>query len=103
MYFFCFTRNTACNTLQGNYDGTLFPRNISKNEVFKYYRKCFCRTLPIEFTHEGKLDGVKAYWFKLADHAFESKYDDPETSCFCPKKQCMKRGLGNITPCYWSK
>uniref|UniRef100_A0A336M449 CSON002530 protein n=1 Tax=Culicoides sonorensis TaxID=179676 RepID=A0A336M449_CULSO len=96
------TQNTGCNTLRGNYDGTLFPRNISKNEVFKYYRKCFCRTLPIEFTHEGMLDGVEAYWFKLADHAFESKYDDPETACFCKKKQCMKKGLGNITPCYWN-
>lgn len=98
-----FNRNTGCNTLRGNYDGTLFPRNISKNEVFKYYRKCFCRTLPIEFTHEGMMDGVEAYWFKLADHAFESRYDDPETACFCKKKQCMKKGLGNITPCYWSE
>ncbi|XP_063706007.1 scavenger receptor class B member 1 [Culicoides brevitarsis] len=95
-------KNTGCNTLRGNYDGTLFPRNISKNEVFKYYRKCFCRTLPIEFTHEGMMDGVEAYWFKLADHAFESRYDDPETACFCKKKQCMKKGLGNITPCYWN-
>lgn len=49
------------------------------------------------------MDGVEAYWFKLADHAFESRYDDPETACFCKKKQCMKKGLGNITPCYWSK
>lgn len=74
------------------------------NEKFKFYRKAFCRTLPIQFVQSGKQYGYDAYWFKLADNAFDDSLDDPETKCYCRgEKTCMKRGLGNITPCYYSK
>lgn len=46
--------NKPCNTLRGAYDGILFPRNISKSEVFNFYRKAFCRTLPIKYSHASK-------------------------------------------------
>lgn len=88
-----FSRNSACNTLQGAYDGTLFPKNISHNEKFKVYRKAFCRTLPIHYSHSGKQYGIDAFWFKLSDNAFDDSLDDPDTMCFCSKeKTCMKRG-----------
>lgn len=96
--------HSQCNTLQGAYDGTLFPKNISRNEKFKVYRKAFCRTLPIHYDHSGLQYGIEAYWFKLSENAFDDSLDDPETMCFCNKdRTCMKRGLGNITPCYYSK
>lgn len=82
----------------------MFPKNISKTEKFKVFRKAFCRTLPIEYSHSGTEYGVNAYWFKLADNAFDDTLEDPDTMCYCSKdKTCMKRGLGNITPCYYSK
>lgn len=92
-----------CNTLRGTYDGTLFPQNISQNEEFRVYRKAFCRTLPIRFDHAGEIDGLQAYYFELAENAFDSDIDDPTSSCFCSKGKCLKKGLGNITPCYYSK
>lgn len=98
-----FNRNSPCNTLQGSYDGILFPRNISKTEVFNVYRKTFCRNLPIQFSHEARIYGYDGYWFKLADNAFDSYNDDPASSCYCDNKQCLKKGLGNISPCYYSK
>ncbi|CRK92365.1 CLUMA_CG005909, isoform A [Clunio marinus] len=95
--------NTQCNTLRGVYDGTLFPKNISKTDGFRVYRKAFCRTLPIQYSHSGRQYGIEGYWFKLSDNAFHDSIDDPETSCYCSKeKTCMKRGLGNITPCYYN-
>lgn len=96
-------RNSVCNTLRGAYDGTIFPQNISKNEEFRVYRKAFCRTLPIRFDHAGELDGLEAYFFELAENAFDSDMDDPNSSCFCTDTKCLKKGLGNITPCYYSK
>lgn len=82
----------------------MFPRNIQKNETLKLYRKAFCRTLPIHFSHSGKHNGIEAYWFKLADNVFDDSLDDPESMCYCRgEKTCMKKGLGNITPCYYSK
>ena len=89
--------------MTGAYDGSLFPQNISQNEVFRVYRKAFCRTLPIKFTHTGKQDGLDAYWFALADNAFDDDIDDETSSCYCNSGQCLKKGLGNITPCYFSK
>ncbi|CAO1422491.1 unnamed protein product [Diamesa tonsa] len=95
--------NIECNTLRGCYDGTLFPKSIKKNETFKVYRKAFCRTLPIKYTHSGEHNGIEAYWFSLADNAFDDSEVDPASMCYCNKgKKCMKRGLGNITPCYYN-
>ncbi|XP_019554001.1 scavenger receptor class B member 1 [Aedes albopictus] len=95
-------RNTPCNTLQGSYDGTVFPRNISKTEIFKVYRKAFCRTLPIAFEREGMHDGIKAYWFSIQENAFESSVDDPYTSCYCRNGNCLPKGLGDLSPCWYN-
>ncbi|XP_061505883.1 scavenger receptor class B member 1 isoform X1 [Anopheles gambiae] len=95
-------RNTPCNTLQGSYDGSVFPRNISKTEVFKVYRKAFCRTLPIAFEREGEVDGIKAYWFSIKENAFESSMDDPYTSCYCKNNRCLPKGLGDLSPCWYN-
>lgn len=96
-------RNLECNTIRGAYDGTLFPQNITETEVFNVYRKAFCRTLAITYSHAGRLNGLEAYWFTLADDAFENSLDDPKSSCYCLDNKCLKKGLGNITPCYYSK
>ncbi|XP_055847864.1 lysosome membrane protein 2 [Episyrphus balteatus] len=94
--------NTACNTLQGSFDGTLFPKNMSRGDTFRVYRKAFCRTLPVIYSHPGTLDGVDAYFFKLAEYAFDTNASDSQTACFCKDKMCLKKGLGKITPCYYN-
>lgn len=94
---------TNCNSIHGTYDGTLFPRNMTKGETFRIYRKAFCRTLPIVYSHPGVVDGIEAYYFKLHEKAFDSDITDPDSSCFCVNRKCLKKGLGNITPCYYSK
>lgn len=64
----------------------------------------FCRTLPIEYSHAGSEYGLDANFFKLTDNAFDDSVDDPNSSCYCSQeKTCMKKGLGNITPCYYRK
>lgn len=94
----------SCNMVQGTFDGTLFPKNVSKNEKFKIYRKAFCRLLPIYFSHSGKLFGLDAYWFELSENAFYDRPEDPDTKCFCASEnKCLRKGLGNISPCYFSE
>lgn len=94
----------TCNTVNGTYDGSLFPKNVTKNEKFKMYRKAFCRLFPIYFSHAGKLHGIDAYWFELSENAFYDQSDDDDTSCFCESENsCLRKGLGNIAPCYFSK
>ncbi|XP_054726969.1 scavenger receptor class B member 1 [Anastrepha obliqua] len=93
---------TPCNTLRGTYDGTLFPRNIHKGETFRVYRKAFCRSLPIQYSHPETVNGFKGYKFKLKENAFDSDLGDEETSCYCKNRRCLKKGLGNIAPCYYN-
>lgn len=94
----------TCNTVNGTYDGSLFPKNVTKNEKFKMYRKAFCRLFPIYFSHAGKLHGIDAYWFELSENAFYDQSVDDDTSCFCESENsCLRKGLGNIAPCYFSK
>uniref|UniRef100_A0A182IB07 Uncharacterized protein n=1 Tax=Anopheles arabiensis TaxID=7173 RepID=A0A182IB07_ANOAR len=71
-------------------------------EVFKVYRKAFCRTLPIAFEREGEVDGIKAYWFSIKENAFESSMDDPYTSCYCKNNRCLPKGLGDLSPCWYN-
>lgn len=90
--------------IQGAYDGSMFPKNVTKSEKFKIYRKAFCRHLPILYSHSGKISGVDAYWFELSEKAFYDRMDDNDTKCFCEtESSCLKKGLGNIAPCYYSK
>lgn len=87
--------------MQGACDSTLYPSNISKNAEFKIYRRAFCRLLPVYFSEEGKMSGLDAYWFELSENAFYDHPDDPITHCFCgTESKCLKKGLGNISPCY---
>jgi hypothetical protein len=51
---------------------------------------------------EGLRNGIKSYWFSLDINAFNDNMNDSNSNCYCEKK-CMKYGLGNITPCYYSK
>ncbi|XP_059219774.1 scavenger receptor class B member 1 [Stomoxys calcitrans] len=93
---------TNCNGIRGAYDVTLFPRSIKKGQTFRFYRKAFCRTLPMTFTTTGKIDGIDAYHFELDDKAFDSNWTDVNSSCFCTNKKCLKKGLASITPCYYN-
>lgn len=86
------------------FDGSLFPKNVTKMEKFKMYRRAFCRVLPIYYSHSGSLFGLDAYWFELSENAFYDRLEDPDTKCFCETPgNCLRKGLGNISPCYYSE
>lgn len=59
--------------------------------------------MPIKYSHAGRLNGLEAYWFTLAADAFDNDIDDTKSSCYCTDNKCLRKGLGNITPCYYSK
>lgn len=94
-------KNTPCNTLQGTYDGTLFPKGFQ--EDFRVYRKAFCRTLQLKHTHSDRVDGINVEWFGFDELAFHNNGSDPESSCYCDQDRCLKQGLGDISPCYYSE
>uniref|UniRef100_A0A1A9ZZ29 Scavenger receptor class B member 1 n=1 Tax=Glossina pallidipes TaxID=7398 RepID=A0A1A9ZZ29_GLOPL len=93
---------TNCNRVYGTFDGSLFPHDIEKGEILRIYRKTFCRTLPIVFTHPSTINGIEAYNFKLHEKSFDSDLSDGDSSCFCKNRKCLRKGLGNITPCYYN-
>lgn len=78
---------------------------MDKHAVFRVYRKSFCRALPIVFQEESVLhEGIAAYRYGLAENSFDPPDMNPENQCFCKKNtKCLKKGLSEITPCYYSK
>lgn len=101
--FFLF-RNTICNRMQGSSEGILYPPSLDKRTIFRIIRKAFCRPLPIAFEKEVWTDnGIPGYLFTLMDNFADLPDQNPDNECFCRKlKTCMKKGLSNTTPCYYS-
>ncbi|GLV45391.1 uncharacterized protein CBL_05494 [Carabus blaptoides fortunei] len=95
--------NTKCNMLEGAYDGTLYPPGFTPDEVFRLYRKPFCRTVPIEYYESGlSEDNFNAYFYKMTDNFLDREEDNPDNDCYCKDKNyCLPAGFGDTTPCYY--
>lgn len=96
--------NSVCNTLQGATEGIVFPCNINKNLTFRVFRKAFCRALPIMYKKDVTLEnGIPGYLYSLADDFADPPDQNPDNECYCRKmKTCLKKGLSDITPCYYN-
>ncbi|XP_018315153.1 scavenger receptor class B member 1 [Mycetomoellerius zeteki] len=96
--------NTVCNMLQGATEGIVFPSYLDKRTIFRVYRKAFCRPLPIMFRKEIWADnGLPGYLYTLTDDFAAPPDQNPDNECFCRKmKTCLKKGLSDITPCYYN-
>lgn len=90
--------------LQGATEGIVFPSYLDKRTIFRVYRKAFCRPLPIMFRKEIWADnGLPGYLYTLTDDFAAPPDQNPDNECFCRKmKTCLKKGLSDITPCYYS-
>ncbi|XP_066584676.1 scavenger receptor class B member 1-like [Prorops nasuta] len=96
--------NTICNRIQGATEGVVFPRNLDKHAVFRVFRKAFCRPLPIVFRKEvSTKSGLPGYLYSLSDDFLDPPEQNPENECYCRKmKKCLKKGLSDLTPCYYN-
>lgn len=96
--------NLICNTIQGATEGIIFPSHLDKHVMFRVYRKAFCRTLPIIFKKEVFTEsGLPGYLYTLTDDFADTPDQNPDNECYCRKmKTCLKKGLSNVTPCYYN-
>lgn len=95
--------NTICNRLRGATEGVIYPSHMDKRAKFRIYRKAFCRPLPVTFRKETWTEnGVPGYMYTLADDFADPGDQNPDNECFCRKKTCLKKGLVDLTPCYYN-
>ncbi|XP_011640597.1 LOW QUALITY PROTEIN: scavenger receptor class B member 1-like [Pogonomyrmex barbatus] len=96
--------NSICNRIQGATEGIVFPSNMNKQAIFRIFRKAFCRTLPITFRKEVLTDtGIPGYLYTLTDDFADPPDQNPDNECYCRKKKtCLKKGLTDVTPCYYN-
>ncbi|KAL0130667.1 hypothetical protein PUN28_002352 [Cardiocondyla obscurior] len=96
--------NTICNTLQGSTEGIVFPSFLDKRATFRVFRKAFCRPLPITFRKEVWADnGLPGYLYTLRNDFADPPDLNPDNECYCRKmKTCLKKGLSDVTPCYYN-
>ena len=78
---------------------------MDKRAVFRIFRRAFCRTLPLVFKDEI-IDpelGLRGYHYKFADNFLDTPDENPDNECYCRKMdKCLKKGLSDLTPCYYS-
>ncbi|EDW16190.1 scavenger receptor class B member 1 [Drosophila mojavensis] len=96
------TNGTHCNRIWGSHDATLFPRDMNEHDTFYVYRRTFCRLLPMRFNRTLTFKGLDAYEYVMDPKIFDSELHSPNSSCFCKNNQCLKRGVGNVSPCYYN-
>ncbi|KAH8383338.1 hypothetical protein KR009_008055, partial [Drosophila setifemur] len=96
------TNGTMCNRIWGSHDATLFPLDMDENDEFYIYRRTFCRRLPVKFNRKVNYDGIDGMEFKMMPDAFDSDLGNANSSCFCKNNRCLKKGVGNVSPCYYS-
>ncbi|XP_034941123.1 scavenger receptor class B member 1-like [Chelonus insularis] len=96
--------NTICNRIQGATEGAIFPTHLDKSAVFRVFRKSFCRALPIVFKEEVITKaGLLGYSYTLSENFLDPPEMNPENECYCRKmKKCLKKGLSDLTPCYYN-
>ncbi|KAH0951798.1 hypothetical protein HN011_007991 [Eciton burchellii] len=95
--------NTICNMIQGATEGIVYPSYLNKQAVFRVFRKAFCRALPIRFRKEVLYDGIPGYFYSLTDDFADPPDQNPDNKCYCYKSgNCLKKGLINVTPCYYN-
>ncbi|XP_062123737.1 lysosome membrane protein 2 [Drosophila sulfurigaster albostrigata] len=96
------TNGTRCNRIWGSHDATLFPRDMNEEDEFFIYRRTFCRRLPLKFVRTLKFWGQDAFEYTMEPHIFDSELGNVNSSCFCKNNQCLRRGVGNVAPCYYN-
>ncbi|XP_014227323.1 scavenger receptor class B member 1-like [Trichogramma pretiosum] len=95
-------RNTKCNRLQGATEGTVFPANMDPKAVFRVFRKAFCRPVPITFQKKVVAAGLPAYQYTIVDNFADPPEENPDNECYCRNNDCLKKGLMDLTPCYYN-
>ncbi|XP_018319313.1 scavenger receptor class B member 1 [Agrilus planipennis] len=94
--------NSRCNLVEGTFEGLIFPRHLKRNTTFKLYRRAFCRPVPFVYESEGYTnEGFHSYTYTVADNFLAKGSENPENQCFCLNGNCLPRGLGDMTPCYY--
>lgn len=96
-------RNTRCNSIRGATEGTVFPSKMDKRAVFRVFRKAFCRPVPIVYEKNVDMNGLSGYQYTIPDNFADPPELNPDNECFCREKECLKRGLMDLTPCYYSE
>ncbi|KOC63072.1 Scavenger receptor class B member 1 [Habropoda laboriosa] len=98
-----YPENTICNRVKGATEGELLPANLDKHAVFRVFRKAFCRAIPIVYKEEVITNnGLLGYLYRMPDDFLYTPDENPDNACFCKKKKkCLKKGLSDMTPCYY--
>lgn len=102
-FFYLLLRNTRCNSIRGATEATVFPSKLDEHAVFRVFRKAFCRPIPIVFKKKVKQNGLPAFQYTIPDNFADPPEMNPDNECFCRSKECLKKGLLDLTPCYYSE
>lgn len=96
------TDNSRCNTIEGAYEGGIFPPNLKANTSFRMYRRAFCRPVLLNYDSDIETkDGYHGFKYRIDPNFLGTPTENPENACYCYRGNCPMKGLGHLTPCYY--
>ncbi|XP_056632011.1 sensory neuron membrane protein 2-like [Diorhabda sublineata] len=90
------SNNDSCQLVHGG-DSTLYPPQITKDDVLSIFATDICRSVEIFYTGKGTYKGIEGLRFEPKETTFTSLLSNVEEDCFCTKQ--TKNAQGELS-CY---
>ncbi|XP_044735776.1 scavenger receptor class B member 1 isoform X2 [Chrysoperla carnea] len=90
-----------CSNVNLASDGTKFLGGIEEGEELLFYRKSLCRAAPLVLQNKTEINGLTSWQYTFKDNILDNGEFIKENKCFCRNGNCFRRGLIDVTDCYY--
>ncbi|XP_014249214.1 scavenger receptor class B member 1-like isoform X2 [Cimex lectularius] len=94
--------NETCDSVQGSSEGVSYHQDIRKEDTIYYLRKTICRAVPLYYTGDVIVRGVKTYRFELPNTTFARPPEGQEECYRDSSYPTLLSGLSDVSPCYYN-
>lgn len=89
-------KTEECNQVTGS-DGVIYgPSLVQKKEDIQVYLPSFCRSLPLVFDKETKVNGMRSYRYKAPYGTFSSPESYPENKFYCELNSMQHKHIDGV-------
>lgn len=96
--------NSRCNSIEGAYESGVFDaRFINESTDIWFYRRAFCRAVPIQYSGRGRYENFDTVNARIRSNFLSLPEQNPQNECYCkqPGVNCRYNGVGYLAPCYY--
>lgn len=89
-------KTEECNQVTGS-DGVIYgPSLVQRKEDIQVYLPSFCRSLPLVFDKEAKVNGMRSYKYKAPFGTFSSTESYPGNKFYCELNTIKRKHIDGV-------